>query len=379
MSKSKLTVRNDSALDLTLLEQALDRAPVGIILVDSEGIMQWVNQQVVETLGYEKSELVGELVELIVPKKSRKIHVTMRKKFSKHPESRPMGLGRQLHGEHKSGKLIPLEVGINHINLNNKDYFITSISNVTAANRIKEQLTQAQKMEAMSRMTDNMVHDFKNTLGGVLSFLEIIKASDIPFTPKQKKNFDSVCDSCSQTQDFALKILNSFRGKKCESNKFGLNKFFKNNFQLFQTLLGIKHELKFMPSSNELVVRANEDKLTQLIMNLLVNSRDELKVSGKVTIHILKKFLKDTPRIGEANPVHGHFAVITITDNGPGIDSSILPSIFDPFFTTKGSQKGTGLGLAIAYEITRSCGGFIEAMSPPGEGATFKVYIPTAG
>lgn len=365
-----------SPIDSSLLEQALDGAPVGISLINRQGELLWSNQQVVDIFGYSKAELRGQLVELLIETKIRGAHIGMREHFAKHPESRPMGLGRQLYGQNKAGNLIPLEIGINVVSINSEDYFITSMTDVSKANQIRDELQQSQKMEAVARMTSNIVHDFKNSLGAISGLLEILADNQSMLTPKQKKLFSKVTDQCSATLTLANQILDASRKDQAKESNLDLNQHIQKNESLYKTLAGSTIRLTLDVPKRSLKALANPSELNQIMLNLLVNAKDAMNNKGKITIRTSTQYLQKTPRLTESRLFSGDFAVISVQDTGPGIPFKLKSSIFDPFFTTKAPGKGTGLGLSIAYEMVRKWGGFIQVESQMGEGTTFHIYLP---
>lgn len=362
--------------DPNLLEEALDGAPVGISLIDGAGTMLWANQQVEAIFGWSKAELKGQKVEILLENKLRKSHIAMREHFAKQPESRPMGLGRQLYGQNKAGQLVPLEIGINHVSIGGQSYFVTSMTDVSRANKIRDELYQAQKMEAVARMTSNIVHDFKNSLNAISGLLEIIEEVKSKLNAKQKNLFQKVTRQCQATLSLASQILSASKENPDKESIIDIAEHLKANEPLYKTLVGSGNRLILEFGEKKMHVRVDPHELNQVLLNLLVNAKDALENHGSITIALSTQHLKKTPRLTEARRFVGDYVVASVRDNGCGIPENVISTIFDPFFSTKGPDKGTGLGLSIAYEMVRKWGGFIQVESQVGKGTTFHIYLP---
>jgi len=139
---------------------------------------------------------------------------------------------------------------------------------------------------------------------------------------------------------------------------------------LLQTAVGSKHDLRIARAGPSGRVLIDRSQLERLLLNLCVNARDAMPGGGAIQIGI------GEARVGDATGGEGVYVVLTVSDEGIGMDEAVQSRLFEPFFTTKPSGKGTGLGLSIVYKIVERCGGFIHVESAPGRGTCFRVYLP---
>jgi two-component system cell cycle sensor histidine kinase/response regulator CckA len=146
--------------------------------------------------------------------------------------------------------------------------------------------------------------------------------------------------------------------------------------RLFRPLIGENISLNTRLASDLGRTRADAGQLEQVIMNLVVNAKDALPKGGKITVETSNESLSNTPRQENFFIQSGPYVVLSITDNGCGMDKETQLRIFEPFFTTKEKGKGTGLGLSTVYGIVKQSGGYIFAKSEPGHGTTFRIYLP---
>jgi CheY-like chemotaxis protein len=156
-----------------------------------------------------------------------------------------------------------------------------------------------------------------------------------------------------------------------------LNESLEAVLQMIRRLIGENIELSWKPGRDLRRVRIDPSQLDQMLANLVTNARDAITGAGRVTIETSSATPDESYCTEHPGAVPGRpYVVLSVTDDGHGIERDKLDSIFDPFFTTKEQGKGTGLGLATVYGIVQQNGGFITVYSEPGQGATFRVYLP---
>ncbi|MBA3030454.1 MAG: PAS domain S-box protein [Desulfobacteraceae bacterium] len=237
------------------------------------------------------------------------------------------------------------------------------------------QLHQAQKMESIGRLAGGVAHDFNNILSVILGYSELL----LEGIRKGHPHFDGLTAihlSAGRARDLTRQLLAYSRKQILEMKAIDINTVVCGFEKLLRRMIGEDVELNMVLSESMLPVKADTTQLEQVLMNLAINAKDAMPDGGKLTIEtgVVELDKAYTDRKPGVEP--GLFAMIGVSDTGCGMESKVLENIFDPFFTTKSKDKGTGLGLATSYGIVKQHGGNIWVYSEPGEGTTFKIYLP---
>ncbi|HTC95826.1 MAG TPA: response regulator [Terriglobales bacterium] len=252
---------------------------------------------------------------------------------------------------------------------------IGMLVDITERRRLEEQLRQSQKMEAMGQLVAGVAHDFNNLLAIVMGNVELalLRIEDAsPAAPK-------LLDAKSATEKAAAliqKLLMFSRQQINEPRKIDLNPAISLSCRFLQRLIGENIIIQLKLPEAPIVIDIDPGHLEQVLMNLLINARDAMPDGGKVTIETAVVDLSSGSLHPDLNLPPGPYALLTVSDNGHGIDTEIKARIFEPFFTTKEKGKGTGLGLATVDGIIRGAGGYIVVYSEIDCGTTFKIFLP---
>lgn len=240
---------------------------------------------------------------------------------------------------------------------------------------LQEQLNQAQKMESVGRLAGGVAHDFNNLLSIIMGYAELV-LEELQDGHPHHAPLREIFDAAIRARDVTRQLLAFSRKQLLEVKRLDVNAAVAELERLLQRLLGEDIELQLRLSDEPLAVAADSAQLTQVLMNLAVNARDAMSDGGTLTIATGRVVLDEAYADLKSGVTPGDYAMIRISDTGCGMDKRTLSRIFEPFFTTKGKEKGTGLGLATSYGIVKQHGGNIWAYSEPGQGATFKIYLP---
>jgi PAS domain S-box-containing protein len=242
--------------------------------------------------------------------------------------------------------------------------------------RIDGQLRQAQKMEALGNLAGGIAHDFNNILSIILGNTEIAlwrmeKGS------AEAHSMQLVLHGAKRAANLVQQILTFSHRHEPEKKPVKVAHVVQEVLKMIRASLPSTIEIK-QDIASKAVVLADETQLHQVILNLCSNATQAMQDQGG----ILEVSLVDIVLDGQTTQIdtdlaHGTYVQLTVRDRGSGIDPQIIDRIFDPFFTTKKQGAGTGLGLAVAHGIVKSHGGMIDVVSDPGEGATFRVLLPT--
>jgi PAS domain S-box-containing protein len=255
------------------------------------------------------------------------------------------------------------------------EIFSPYVEDMTRQNTLEQQVRQVQKLEAVGRLAGGMAHDFNNVLVVIKLSTELMLAQITPDNPFSKPMLQ-ILNAADRAAALTRQMLAFGRQQIMRARVINLNSVVTETTHMLRQVIGEDIELvtnlaEYLENS-----RLDPDQVTQVVLNLAVNARDAMPKGGMLhletaTVDLDEAYTKEHPPVQP-----GRYVMLTVSDNGTGIDKSILPRIFDPFFTTKEVGKGTGLGLSIVYGIVKQCGGYIWVYSEPGQGTTFKLYFP---
>jgi signal transduction histidine kinase len=244
--------------------------------------------------------------------------------------------------------------------------------------RLQEQLFQSQKMEAVGQLAGGIAHEFNNILAAVIGyagFLRMKMRKDDPLLSYVEKITFSGQRAARLTQD----LLSFSRKQRVHPQLVKLNDIMSSVKPLLSMMIGKNVELSVSCRDTPITILADCGLLEQVLVNLASNARDAMPEGGLLTIYgdVVEMTDEFTHSHGTARA--GRYARITVADRGHGMDEATRTRIFEPFFTTKEVGRGTGLGLAMVYGIIKQHNGFLDVTSMPGEGTTFRIYLPLAG
>lgn len=252
---------------------------------------------------------------------------------------------------------------------------LLTVQDITEYKKLEAQLLQSQKMEAIGTLAGGIAHDFNNILTAIIGFATIMRMKMAPEDP-QRSALEQILSSAERAAYLTQSLLAFSRKQVINPKPTDLNGIVLNVEKLLRRIIGEDIELPTRVCEGDLTVMADSGQIEQVLMNLVANSRDAMPRGGTIAIETAK--VQVDPAFVSAHGFGrpGNFALITVADNGSGMDEATRSKIFEPFFTTKEQGKGTGLGLAIVYGIVNQHGGHISVYSEPGAGTTFRIYLP---
>ena len=241
--------------------------------------------------------------------------------------------------------------------------------------KLQAQLNQAQKMESVGRLAGGVAHDFNNMLGVILGYTEMALQEVDPSTPLHEDLYE-IYKAGKRSADITQQLLAFARKQTIQPTILDLNETIESLLKMLQRLIGEDIDLVWLPGTGLGKIKMDQSQLDQLLANLCVNSRDAIKGVGKVTVETGMVTFDEDYCANHEGSTPGVFILLSVSDDGCGMDKETINKIFEPFFTTKEVGKGTGLGLATVYGIVRQNNGFINVYSEPGDGTTFNIYLP---
>jgi len=248
--------------------------------------------------------------------------------------------------------------------------------NVTERRTLERQFQQAQKMEAIGRLASGVAHDFNNLLTVILGFAGFV-AADVSLQTRHTKDLEEVIKAAQRAAGLTKQLLAFSRQQVLQTAPVDVNGLITDMTGMFERLIGEHIKVSLALARDLSLALVDRGQLEQVVMNLVVNARDAMSGGGSVTIETEEVDLENS-LFHEETIMHGRYVMVAVTDTGTGMTRETQRHVFEPFFTTKEAGKGTGLGLSTTYGIVKQSKGYIWVYSEPGQGTTFKVYLPSA-
>jgi len=244
--------------------------------------------------------------------------------------------------------------------------------------QLEKEVQQLQKFEAIGRLAGGLAHDFNNALGVIVGWAQL-GYEQAPMGSSLRDKFQKIRDQAQRSAGLTSQLLVFARRQVLQPRNLDINKLVSETVGLLRSVVGGQIELSVSLTPDADVIRADPTQLDQVLTNLSLNARDAMPRGGRLLIEtqnveIKKEGSESLHPYGKP----GRYVLLSVSDTGVGIDAATMDHIFEPFFTTKEIGKGTGLGLSTVYGIVKQHGGFVNVYSEPGQGATFRIYLPVA-
>ncbi len=255
---------------------------------------------------------------------------------------------------------------------------VVTLRDVTDRHLLEERLRHAQKMEAVGRLAGGIAHDFNNILTVLRGHTELL-LEEFALGDPIRADLEEIRRGTERAAVLTSRLLAFSRRQFLFLEEVELAEVVRGMEEMLRRLLGSHIELEVVADDRGRV-RADPGQVEQVILNLAVNARDAMPRGGRLSFRV--ESTEITPEVAARRPhavLPGPYVLLEVSDSGVGMDAAVQARIFEPFFTTKEVGVGTGLGLAMAYGVVKQSHGYIWAESAPGEGATFRIYLPRLG
>jgi len=355
------------------LLSAIEQAGEMIVITDPQGTMLYVNPAFERTTGYGRKEAVGQNLTML--------QSSQQKGDNDRALWETISSGRIFQGcmvnRRKDGTLFTEEATISPVTdaAGQIVSYVAVKRDITNDLRLAAELQQAQKMESVGRLAGGVAHDFNNMLGVIIGYVDLALTRVDPIDSLHADLME-VQQAAMRSADITRQLLAFARKQTIRPEVLDLNETVEKMLKMLRRLIGEDIELAWRPKGDLWSVKMDPAQLDQILANLCVNARDAIVGVGKVTIETDNAILDEADCFHNVEAVPGEYVLLTVSDDGCGMDSETKNRLFEPFFTTKEIGQGTGLGLATIYGIVKQNNGFICVHSELGSGTTFKIYIP---
>jgi PAS domain S-box-containing protein len=353
----------------TIFEEAV----VGIFQTTPDGRYVTANPELARMLGYSSPEELANSITDV----ARQMYVDpeLRKEFIARIEKEGSLRNFECEVYRKNGSRMWVSVNARAVRQNGRIVAYEGTNeDISERKLLAQQLVQAQRMEAVGRLAGGIAHDFNNLLGVIVGQVELLLQRHSPSDPWRRR-VEQIFQAAQRAVSLTGQLLALSRQQVVHPVVLDLNAIVENFNGMIARLIGedIRVIDKLNPDLG--LVKADAAQVEQILLNLVINARDAMPGGGTLTIETSNVEVDDTTR-PHFGADEGHYAVITVSDTGIGMDQETMTRMFEPFFTTKEVGKGTGLGLATVYGIVKQNGGHILVSSQPGEGTTFNIFWP---
>jgi len=382
-----ITARKRTEQELRESEETLSKviaaAQDAIVIIDAAGHVTLWNPSAERIFGYSAAEMLGQPVHrLVAGAEAHQLIGRRMAEFSATGQGPVIGQMMELTSRRKNGEEFSLELSLAAVMLKGSWHAIGILRDITDRKHAQEerekllgQLNQAQKMESVGRLAGGVAHDFNNMLNVILEHAELALEQAPPSSPLFG-DLQEILKAAHRSSELTRQLLAFARKQTVTPQVLELNDTVEGMLRMLRRLIGEDIELAWVAGQALWPIMIDPSQIDQLLANLCVNARDAIGGVGKVTIETrnVPAGLADTPRFPGSGP--GEWVMLAVSDTGCGMSPEVLEHLFEPFFTTKDLGRGTGLGLATVYGIVKQNNGAIQVTSQPGQGTTFRIYLP---
>ncbi len=361
-----LRISNSLIRDLSGRESKLravvDTAVDAIITIDRDRIMQSFNQAAERMFGYAADEVIGQNVKMLMASPYHEEHDGYVERYQRTGEARIIGIGREVVARRKDGSTFPIELAVSE--MPDLQMFTGIIRDLSERKEAEERLRRADRLSSIGTLAAGLGHDMNNVLLPVRARLDIVEQADLPANAREQ--FVEIRKLAKYLQDLAdgLHLLSlDPDDPDASTGTTNLDEWWQQTHALLGRALP-KH-VRFsasLPSDLPAICIAPH-RLTQAVLNMLVNSGTAVGEEGRVRLWVDANTDNQVVRLG-------------VTDNGCGMTEEVKRRAFEPFFTTKTRGLGTGLGLSLVHGVVLAAGGTLDIDSEPGKGTTIIVTLP---
>lgn len=365
--RSELKLAGTASRLRALMEHAGD----GIAVLRPDAVALEVNPSLARLLGRTQDEIVGRRLRDFSPADAVDAQRSQFEAAVREGSGQVIGA----RFERPNGKVSIVDFSVSNVEVGGERFVLAIGRDVTEQRSLEQQLRQAQKMEAVGRLAGGVAHDFNNVLTAIFGYAELVAEEFPPGSPVHE-DLGEIRKAATRAAGLTRQLLAFSRQQVLEPVVLNLNDLVEDVDKMLRRLTGEDVEFRFALDPAIGNVRADAGQLQQVLLNLVVNSRDAMPQGGKLLIETTNAELDEAYAQEHVPVVPGSYVRLAVSDTGVGMDAETISHIFEPFFTTKEKGQGTGLGLSTVYGIVKQSGGYVWVYSELGKGTTFKIYLP---
>ncbi|MCE2965741.1 MAG: ATP-binding protein [Alphaproteobacteria bacterium] len=354
-----------------LYEYYFKAAPIGIVAVTSEGLIETANPMFRQLIGNQDNDITGNDIWSCFAATDHKI-LELAFKVAREQGNADV---IELQVQSWTDFVVAVYVGYVGTTSVSADRYVLHCIDITARKSLEQQFSQSQKMQAVGQLAGGVAHDFNNILTAIIGFCDLLMQRHLPGDP----SFQDI-QQIHQNSDRAAKLVGQLlafsRQQKLVPQVINIAEALTNLSPLLTRLLGEYVQLVVDHSRDIWRVKVDPTQLDQVIMNLAVNARDAMTKGGILKIRTDNFTLNSPMPLRGDNVLPGQYLRVRVTDSGCGMPPEVVSRIFEPFYTTKGVGAGTGLGLSTVFGIMKQTGGHVLVDTAEGVGTTFTLLIP---
>jgi PAS domain S-box-containing protein len=354
----KKRMESDLAKTQADYQMLWERAADGIGIAKTDGTILSYNPSVAKLLGYDRNELIGRSIASVVSKQNQS-EAPIR--WQDLREGRPVKAERSL--VRKDGTEVQVELNTSPLD---SARLLTVFRDVTERNQLREQLLQSQKLESVGRLAGGIAHDFNNLLTVVMGNADLLRRRLSDRDGALAGMASDIAQAAQRGSELTSQLLTFSRRQLVERTALSLNDVARESERMMRRLIGEDVEVLLDLDADLPAALVNRAQMLQVLMNLVINSRDAMPKGGRITLQT--RGVAEAP--GKTN------VMLVVRDTGVGMSKETLQRAFEPFFSTKPVGEGTGLGLSTVYGIVTQSGGRIELASDLGKGSVVTMLFP---
>jgi PAS domain S-box-containing protein len=350
------------------LAAIIDTSPVAIVRASTSGIVTGWNRAAENLLGWSEDQALG---------------ITLARaggedldRLRQHALSTPSATGAECILRRKDGLTVSADLWIARQPApgGGSDGFICILADTGSRKELEQRLRDSTKLEAVSLLAAGIAHNFNNLLAIITGYSHLALETVPPGDPLRGE-IEEVLRAADRAARLTVQLLAFGRGQPVHPEMLELNRVIEDLREVLENIAGEGYQVltTFGPLAGR--VRIDPQQVEQMLVTLVVNAREAMPGGGRIVVETVQAEVADATRSERLDVAPGHYAVVSVTDNGPGMDAPTIEHLFEPFFTTKG-VGALGLGLSSLHGIAKQNGGGVVALSQPGQGTRIEVYLP---
>lgn len=352
-----------------MLRQIVEALPVGLALTDRDGRFVAMGRSFLDQLGYRRPEPPRYPSDLVVDEEKATLAEAVRKAAQRPGERTRMTLRLKVAPDDPVQLLLesappPLQRGV-----------IVSLASNAEQRKLEQQVTQANKMNAIGQLAGGIAHDFNNILTAIIGFSDLLLQRHAAGDPSFA-DINEIRSNANRAANLVRQLLAFSRRQTLRPQIISITDVLDELPSMINRLIGEKIRLNLVHGRGLGRVRADPHQIEQVVINLAVNAHDAMPDGGTLTITTRAVAAAEVKALARDVMAERDYVAIEVADTGTGIAPDLRDKIFEPFFTTKEVGKGTGLGLATVYGIVKQTDGYVFADAAPGGGALFRIFLP---